>query len=111
MIVSNGSPGAISLNRRSNSDARKQGDGSHKDHGELHHRTATPESLDLVHYLQKPGHRMASSPSVSLETLPLITVERICEYLNFDSDDRRGLWAFSLTSRCCCAASAPMRFC
>ncbi len=54
---------------------------------------------------------MASSPSVSLETLPLLVVERICEYLNFDSDDRHGLWAFSLTSRYCCAASAPMRFC
>jgi hypothetical protein len=50
----------------------------------------------------------------SLETLPLLVIERICEYLTQADDDlakRRSLWAFSLTSRSCCAVAAAQRFC
>jgi hypothetical protein len=49
--------------------------------------------------------------TASLETLPLLVLERICEYLDDDSEKRRSLRAFSLTSRCCCTAAAAQRFC
>lgn len=55
------------------------------------------------------------APSTApLETLPLIVLERICEFLaqcDDDSEKRRSLWAFSLTSRSCCAVAAALRFC
>jgi hypothetical protein len=54
---------------------------------------------------------MALSTVSSLETLPLFVLERICEYLDDDSKKRRSLRAFSLTSRCCCAAAEAQRFC
>lgn len=54
---------------------------------------------------------MASSTASPLETLPSLVLDRICEYLDDDSEERRSLWAFSLTSRCCCAAAAAQRFC
>jgi hypothetical protein len=54
---------------------------------------------------------MAPPTATSLETLPLLVLERICQYLDDDSEKRHSLWAFSLTSRCCCAAAAAQRFC
>jgi hypothetical protein len=57
---------------------------------------------------------MAPPTASPLETLPLIVLERICEYLaqrDDDSEKRRSLWAFSLTSRSCCAVAAAQRFC
>ena len=57
---------------------------------------------------------MATPSASPLETLPLIVLERICEYVaqcDDDSKKRRSLWAFSLTSRSCCAAAAAQRFC
>lgn len=54
---------------------------------------------------------MATSTAFPLETLPLLVLERICDYLDNDSEKRHSLWAFSLTSRCCCAAAAAQRFC
>lgn len=53
---------------------------------------------------------MTPSTAPTLETLPLIVLERICEYLAQCDSNRRSLWAFSLASRCCCAVSAPERF-
>lgn len=53
-------------------------------------------------------------PAQSLECLSLLALERICFYIDDEgnSDDfRRSLWAFSLTSRRCCAAAAVQRFC
>jgi len=52
-----------------------------------------------------------TASTASLETLPLLILERICEYLDNDSEKRCSLWAFSLTSRCCCSAAAAQRFC
>jgi hypothetical protein len=54
---------------------------------------------------------MVLPTAVSLESLPLLVLERICQYIDDDSEKRHSLWAFSLTSRCCCAASAAQRFC
>jgi len=56
---------------------------------------------------------MASLRSLSLETLPLLVLERICQYLA-DADvpwERRSLCALSLTSRSCCTVAAAQRFC
>jgi len=60
--------------------------------------------------------------SSKLETLPWLALSRICEYLDNDDDydsnysypareRRKDLWAFSLTSRQCCAISERQRFC
>jgi hypothetical protein len=57
---------------------------------------------------------MPSATASSLEALPLLVQERICEYLTQADDDpanRRSLWAFTLTSRSCCAVAAAQRFC
>lgn len=55
---------------------------------------------------------MAGSTISLLESLPLLVLERICGYLdNDESGKRRSLRAFSLTSRCCCAATVARRFC
>jgi hypothetical protein len=54
---------------------------------------------------------MTPSTTSPLEKLPLLILERICEYLDDDSERRRSLWAFSLTSSCCCAAAVAQRFC
>jgi hypothetical protein len=57
---------------------------------------------------------MAPRKASSLETLPLLVLERICKYLSEADDDsakRRSLWAFSLTSKSCCAVAAAERFC
>jgi hypothetical protein len=45
----------------------------------------------------------------TLESLDLLVLERICEYLDDDSEKRRNLWAFSSTSRNCYTASAVQR--
>ncbi|KAK3897356.1 hypothetical protein C8A05DRAFT_19859 [Staphylotrichum tortipilum] len=60
----------------------------------------------------------------TLETLPQLVLDRICEYLNDDDDDDNnnnntytayqsgsGLRALSLTSRQCCTATGSQRFC
>ncbi|EPE34692.1 hypothetical protein GLAREA_10386 [Glarea lozoyensis ATCC 20868] len=49
--------------------------------------------------------------ALTLESLDLLVLERICEYLDSETDTRRDLWAFSLTSRCCYTASAIQRLC
>jgi len=56
---------------------------------------------------------MATSPPPSLATLPLLVLEKICEYLDDYTEDRRrkSLQAFSLTCRACCAAATPQLFC
>ncbi len=54
---------------------------------------------------------MAPSTPSPLETLPPLVLDRICEYLGDKSEKRDSLWAFSLTSRWCCAAAAAQRFC
>ncbi len=54
---------------------------------------------------------MALSTVTSLETLPTLVLGRICDYLGDDPENRHSLWAFSLTSRKCCAAAAAQRFC
>ncbi|KAK0648279.1 hypothetical protein B0T16DRAFT_407963 [Cercophora newfieldiana] len=52
----------------------------------------------------------------TLETLPWLVLSRVCEYLDEPDDSfathpsRRNLWAFSLTSRQCCAAANSQRF-
>ncbi|KAK4446882.1 hypothetical protein QBC34DRAFT_143859 [Podospora aff. communis PSN243] len=55
---------------------------------------------------------MATTPRCELEKLPLLVLERICDYLDNNSEDanRAALWAFSLTSRSCFAAAAPHLF-
>ena len=55
---------------------------------------------------------MAASTASLLESLPLLALERICEYLDDDEPGKRSsLRAFSLTSRCCGAAAVARRFC
>ncbi|KAL1895928.1 hypothetical protein Sste5346_005027 [Sporothrix stenoceras] len=52
-------------------------------------------------------------PAQSFERLPLLVLERICFYIDDEGgseDLQRSLWAFSLTSQRCCAASAVQRF-
>lgn len=49
-------------------------------------------------------------PTPSLETLPLLILENICEHLGDKLEKRRSLLAFSLTSRCCRAAAATGLF-
>jgi hypothetical protein len=52
-----------------------------------------------------------TSPSSSLlEALPLLVLESICEYLTHGDSKRRSLFAFSLTSKCCCFAALSQRF-
>jgi hypothetical protein len=53
---------------------------------------------------------MASAISPSLGTLDLLAVERICEYLDDDAEQRRDLWAFSMTNKYLYAATAKQRF-
>jgi hypothetical protein len=50
---------------------------------------------------------ISSSP---LETLPLLALGSICEYLAHGDSKRRSLFAFSLTSKCCCFAALSQRF-
>ena len=45
-----------------------------------------------------------------LETLPLLVLESVCEYLSHCDSRRRSLFAFSLTARCCCFAATKQRF-
>ncbi|CAG8960191.1 hypothetical protein HYFRA_00010670 [Hymenoscyphus fraxineus] len=47
----------------------------------------------------------------ALETLPLLALERICQYLDHDDWDRQNLWSFTLASRTCCSVAAARRFC
>jgi len=54
---------------------------------------------------------MAATTVSPLESLPLLALERICEYLDDNFDRRQSLWAFSLASRSCCAIAATHRFC
>ncbi|KAI8954478.1 hypothetical protein F4801DRAFT_533351 [Xylaria longipes] len=49
-------------------------------------------------------------PTHTLETLPLIVLERICEYLAQSDPKRRSLQAFSLVSKRCCSAAESQRF-
>jgi hypothetical protein len=52
-----------------------------------------------------------TSPSSSLlETLPLLVLESICEYLAHGDSKRRSLFVFSLTSKYCCFAASSQRF-
>ncbi|PGH00997.1 hypothetical protein AJ80_09072 [Polytolypa hystricis UAMH7299] len=51
------------------------------------------------------GTTPKSAASPSLETLPLLVLETICEYLG-----RRSISTFSLVSRCCCSAASGQRF-
>jgi hypothetical protein len=46
-----------------------------------------------------------------METLPLLVLETICEYLVCADAKPRDLQAFALTSRACCAAAERERFC
>lgn len=48
--------------------------------------------------------------SATLENLPLLVHELLCEYLGISDSNRQSLYAFSLTSRRCCAATARERF-
>ena len=56
---------------------------------------------------------MATSTTyvTTLETLDLLILERICEYLDSDPDTRRDLWSFSLTSKSCYEAASVQRYC
>jgi hypothetical protein len=51
-----------------------------------------------------------SASSSPLETLPLLVLESICEYLAHSEFKRHSLFAFSLTSKCCCFAAIGQRF-
>ncbi|KAK3901297.1 hypothetical protein C8A05DRAFT_35017 [Staphylotrichum tortipilum] len=61
---------------------------------------------------------MSGRMSSKLEQLPWLVLNRICEYLDEDSDDavylasqiHTDLWSFSLASRQCCAVAASQRF-
>ncbi|KAI0383309.1 hypothetical protein F5Y04DRAFT_279018 [Hypomontagnella monticulosa] len=46
----------------------------------------------------------------TLETLPIIVVERICEYLAQDDPTLRTLHSFSFVSRYCCSVAEKQRF-
>lgn len=50
-----------------------------------------------------------------LESLPWLVLSQICEHLDDEISrscwGRRDIWAFSLTSRKCCAVAADRRFC
>lgn len=46
-----------------------------------------------------------------VDRLPDLVLDRICYYLDDESDDRRDLWAFSLTCRRYCEAADKQRFC
>jgi hypothetical protein len=52
---------------------------------------------------------MAAAMSTSLDTLDLLVLELICIYLDDDADQRRNLWAFSMSNRYCYAAAAKQR--
>lgn len=54
-----------------------------------------------------PQMAMPSSP---LENHPLLALESICEYLATSDSRRRSLFAFSLSSKRCCAVSDRQRF-
>lgn len=45
-----------------------------------------------------------------VESLPVLILERVCEYLDDQSATRQSLRAFALTSRCLHAAAAAQRF-
>ena len=54
---------------------------------------------------------MAVPRRLTLDLLPSLVLERICEYLGDDFDRKRSsLWAFSLASRACYHAAIPERF-
>ncbi|PVH73018.1 hypothetical protein DL98DRAFT_59481 [Cadophora sp. DSE1049] len=53
---------------------------------------------------------MATTRIPSLETLPLLVLERICQYLEDESPKQRALLAFSLTSKSCRAAAETQWF-
>lgn len=63
--------------------------------------------------MQYAQSKMASPTASPIEALPLLILERICEYLDDDlgNSPRRALWAFTLTSKRCCAAAVRQRFC
>lgn len=46
----------------------------------------------------------------SLESLPLLALELVCEYLAYGDSERRALLAFSLASKRCCAVATRERF-
>ncbi|ORY14634.1 hypothetical protein BCR34DRAFT_559982 [Clohesyomyces aquaticus] len=55
--------------------------------------------------------RASSSPIYApLESLPLLVVDLLCEYLATCDSERRSLFAFALTSKRCYAVSAKERF-
>lgn len=54
---------------------------------------------------------MVTSTLSALETLPLLALERICQYLDNDYWERQNLWSFTLASRTCCSVAAARRFC
>ncbi|KAI1419907.1 hypothetical protein F5Y12DRAFT_775505 [Xylaria sp. FL1777] len=61
------------------------------------------------------GDVQRSVTTCSLETLPLLILEEICEYVALErsdngKDEGRSIWAFSLVCRNCCYASAAQRF-
>lgn len=49
-------------------------------------------------------------PSMGLESLPQVPLDRICEYLADAEIKRDSLFAFSLVSKSCCAAAKRQRF-
>lgn len=51
-----------------------------------------------------------SASSSPLETLPLLALGSICEYLAHCDSKRCSLFAFSSTSKCCCFAATKQRF-
>ncbi|KAI1403495.1 hypothetical protein F4819DRAFT_450979 [Hypoxylon fuscum] len=50
---------------------------------------------------------MSPSTLAPLESLPLVVLDRICEYLASCGCKKRSLWAFAMSSRCCFSAAEP----
>lgn len=51
-----------------------------------------------------------STSCSTIENLPLLPLELVCEYLSNCDTGRRSLFAFSLASKLCCAATSRQRF-